>query len=118
MFLRGTYNYAVGYAKIQIEGYFVERFINLCMNRNIEVWDITRLYDGIITLKIKNHDLSKIDEIANITKSNVTVLEQKHIETVLKQLARLGFNNCPCIIQIENISGCYAAAKDLCCFII
>ena len=49
---------------------------------------------------------------------DVTVLEQKHIETVLKQLARIGFNNCPCIIQIENVSGCYAAAKDLCCFII
>ena len=49
---------------------------------------------------------------------DVTVLEQKHIETVVKQLARLGFNNCPCIIQIENVSGCYAVAKDLCCFII
>ena len=49
---------------------------------------------------------------------DVTVLEQKHIETVLKQLARLGFNNCPCIIQIENVSGCYAAAKEHCCFII
>lgn len=49
---------------------------------------------------------------------DVTVLEQKHIETVVKQLFRLGFNNCPCIIQIENASGCYAAAKDLCCFII
>ena len=49
---------------------------------------------------------------------DVTVLEQKHIETVLKQLARLGFNNCPCIIQVENVSGCYAGSKDLCCFII
>ena len=48
----------------------------------------------------------------------VTVLEQKHIKTVLKQLSRLGFDNCPCIIQLENVSGCYAAAKDLCCFII
>ena len=49
---------------------------------------------------------------------DVTVLEQKHIETVVKQLPRLGFSGCPCIIQIENISGCYAVAKDLCCFII
>ena len=49
---------------------------------------------------------------------DVTVLEQKHIETVVKQLSRLGFSNCPCIIQVENVSGGYAAAKDLCCFII
>ena len=49
---------------------------------------------------------------------DVTVFEQKQIETVVKQLVRLGFNNCPCIIQVENVTGCYAAAKDLCCFII
>ena len=49
---------------------------------------------------------------------DVTVLEQKHIETVVKQLVRIGFKNCPCIIQVENVSGGYAAAKDLCCFII
>ena len=49
---------------------------------------------------------------------DVTILEQKHIETVVKQLSRLGFNKCPCIIQVENVSGCYAAAKDLCCLII
>ena len=60
MFLRSTYNYAIGYANIQVEGYFVERFINLCMNRNIEVWDINKLYDGVITLKIKNSDLKDV----------------------------------------------------------
>lgn len=49
---------------------------------------------------------------------DVTVFEQKQIETVVKQLSRLDFNNCPCIIQIENVTGCYAVAKDLCCFII
>ena len=49
---------------------------------------------------------------------DVTVFEQKNIETVVKQLARIGFKNCPCIIQVENVTGCYAVAKDLCCFII
>ena len=49
---------------------------------------------------------------------DVTVLEQKQIGTVVNQLSRLGFSGCPCIIQVENVSGCYAAATDLCCFII
>lgn len=106
MFLRGTYNYAVGYAKIQIEGYFVERFINLCMNRNIEVWDITRLYDGIITLKIKNHDLSKIDEIANITKSNVTVLEQNGLPYMAKKYQKRKIFIFVCIIAAFSIYLC------------
>lgn len=49
---------------------------------------------------------------------DVVIFEQKQIETVINQLSRIGFKNCPCIIQVENVSGCYAAAKDLCCIII
>ena len=84
MFLRSTYNYAIGYANIQVEGYFVERFINLCMNRNIEVWDINKLYDGVITLKIKNSDLPRVDELADITRSKVTVIKESGVPYIGK----------------------------------
>lgn len=49
---------------------------------------------------------------------DVTVLEQKQIETVVKQLFRLGFAGCPCIVQEEILIGCVATGTDLCCFII
>lgn len=49
---------------------------------------------------------------------DVTVPEQKHIESVIKQLSRIGFSGCPCIIQEENLHGCVATAADLCCMII
>jgi hypothetical protein len=49
---------------------------------------------------------------------DVTVLEQKQIETVVKQLSRLGFMGCPCIVQEESLIGCLATGTDLCCFII
>lgn len=49
---------------------------------------------------------------------DVTVPEQKQIETVIDQLSRIGFKGCPCIIQEENLHGCVAAATDLCCMII
>ena len=82
LFLRNTYNFAVGYAKIQIEGYFVERFINLCLNRNIEVWDVCKKYEGVITLKVKLHDLEKLNEIADITRSEVTIIKNAGIPYV------------------------------------
>lgn len=88
MFLRSTYNYAIGYANIQVEGYFVERFINLCMNRNIEIWDINKLYDGVITLKIKNSDLTRVDELADITKSKVTVIKESGVPYIAKKYTK------------------------------
>lgn len=88
MFLRSTYNYAIGYANIQVEGYFVERFINLCMNRNIEVWDINKLYDGVITLKIKNSDLPRVDELADITRSKVTVIKESGVPYIAKKYTK------------------------------
>ena len=49
---------------------------------------------------------------------DVTVQKQDHIELVLKQLTRIGFSECPCIIQEENLHGCVATTTDLCCMII
>lgn len=49
---------------------------------------------------------------------DVTVLQQNQIETMLKQLSRIGFAGCPCIIQQEDLTGCMATATDLCCLII
>lgn len=84
MFLQKTYKFAVGYIEIQIEGYFVERFINLCLNRNIEIWDVKKKYDGIMTLKIKEIDHKKIDEIAAITRSKVTVIKSVGVPHIAK----------------------------------
>ena len=88
MFLRNTYNYAIGYANIQVEGYFVERFINLCMNRDIEIWDINKLCDGVINLKIKKSDLSQVGEMADITKSKVTVIKEAGIPYIAKKYTK------------------------------
>lgn len=49
---------------------------------------------------------------------DVTIFEQKQIETVVKQLGRLGFNGCPCLVQLETVTGCMINSIDLCCFII
>ena len=42
MFLENTWRYMRGYICIKVEGYFVERFLNLCMLKNIELWNIKK----------------------------------------------------------------------------
>lgn len=85
MFLRNTYNYTMGYVEVQVEGYFVERFINLCMNRNIEIWDIKRKHDGIIEFKIRNCDMNKINKIAEVTRSNISIVNEVGIPHLAKK---------------------------------
>lgn len=84
MFLQGTYNYIKGYTKIQVEGYFVERFINLCMNQNVKVWDIARKFEGIIILKIETRDLNKVEELAKTTRSCIRIVEEKGVPHIIQ----------------------------------
>ena len=32
----------LGYVRIEVEGYYIERFINLCTNRKIFTWNLKR----------------------------------------------------------------------------
>lgn len=49
---------------------------------------------------------------------DVTIPEQQNVESVIKQLSRIGFAGCPCMVQAETVTGCWIDSVDLCCFII
>ena len=76
MFLQKTYNYCKGYSEIQVEGYFVERFVNLCLIRNIKIWDIEKVTEGTIKLKVDEKDFKQIDELLRITYSKMKVIKK------------------------------------------
>ena len=40
-------NYIKGYLIITINGVFAERFINICVHRNILIWDVSRKTAGL-----------------------------------------------------------------------
>lgn len=68
-----------GIATVQIEGFFTERFINLCKINNIKVWDIRNIVKGVIRFKINIGDFKKLRKIARKTKCKVTIKEKKGI---------------------------------------
>lgn len=82
MFLLKTYEFCKGYSEIQIEGYFVERFVNLCSLRGIKIWDIDKKTEGIINLKIYEKDLSKVDELLKITRSQMRIIKKSGIPNI------------------------------------
>lgn len=68
---------------IEIEGFFIERFINLCKIQNIEIQDIRYITAGLISFKTATNNLSKIKKIASKTKCKVKVKKKKGIYFVL-----------------------------------
>ena len=71
MFLENTWRYVRGYINIKVEGFFTERFINLCMNKNIELWNVKKINEAEIVASIKYKDYKKVEEISEITKTRL-----------------------------------------------
>lgn len=68
-----------GIAVIQVEGFFTERFINLCKINNIKIWDIRQIVQGVIRFKIHICDFKKLAPIARKTKCQIKIKEKKGI---------------------------------------
>ena len=68
MLLKLIINYILGYLTINVEGYFIERFINMCRNKNILLWNIKRKNSSFIICKIGIKEFKKIRDIAKKTK--------------------------------------------------
>lgn len=66
-----------GVIVVQIEGYFTERFINLCKINNIKIWDVRNIVSGVIRFKIDIGEFKKLKPIAKKTKCKVTIKEKE-----------------------------------------
>ncbi|HOV25438.1 MAG TPA: sporulation protein YqfD [Pseudobacteroides sp.] len=73
MLILKLWNYFRGYVIITIEGYFLEKFINICIHRQIYLWDIKRHGSRKMTLKISIKGFKLLRPIALKTKCRVRI---------------------------------------------
>ena len=73
MIIRHLYTEFSGYVNIKVEGFFVERFINMCLAQDIFLWNIKYENNVLVKLKISVADFKKIKKIAKKTKSKVKI---------------------------------------------
>ena len=85
MFLKVLLNYLFGYVNITIEGFFVERFINNCINRKIFLWAIKRKNITLITANISIREFKQIRTIAKKTNCKVNINAKKGIPIILNR---------------------------------
>lgn len=73
----------MGVVTVQIEGFFTERFINLCKINNIKIWDIRNIVKGVIRFKINIYDFKKLKKVAKKTKCRVKIKNKKGLYFIL-----------------------------------
>ena len=60
MFIKILLSYLIGYITITVEGYYIERFINICRNKKIPIWNLRREKNVRLTLNIGINDFKKV----------------------------------------------------------
>lgn len=78
-------NYLIGYINIEIEGYYIERFINTCMKNDIFLWGIKRKMSTMLYAKIGADDLKQAKEIAEKHQCKITEKSQKGIPFLIEK---------------------------------
>ena len=68
---------------VQIEGFFIERFLNLCKTQNIEIYDIKYITAGLITFKTSLNKFNDIRKVAEKTRCKAKIKKRKGIYFVL-----------------------------------
>ncbi|MBR6033634.1 MAG: sporulation protein YqfD [Clostridia bacterium] len=77
MFIKILLSYILGYIKITIEGYFAERFINICTNKKILLWNIKKINQATSSANISIKDFKKIRPISKTTKCKIEIKNKK-----------------------------------------
>lgn len=83
MLLLRLWNYVRGYVIIFVEGYFLEKFINICIHRQIFLWDIKRKKNGSMTLKISIDGFKMIRPVASRTRCRVRIIRKQGLPFIL-----------------------------------
>ena len=78
-------NFFIGYIIVEVEGYYIEKFINSCKNRGIILWGINRTKTTILKAKIVGSDIEQVNEIAKKNQCIVTIKDNKGLPSLLKK---------------------------------
>ena len=83
MFLKILLNYILGYVNIKVEGFFIERFINICISKKILLWNMKREKSTILYANIGIQDYKKLKNIAKKTKTRISIQSKKGMPFLL-----------------------------------
>ena len=72
-----------GYVRVEVEGYYIERFINICQNKKILIWNLKRENGVRLYLNIGIKDFKKLKQISRKTNCKIKIKNKKGIPFLL-----------------------------------
>ena len=85
MFIKILFSYIIGYLVIEIEGYYIERFINICKNKKIAIWNLKRKDEIKLSFRARIQDFREIIKIAKKTKCKLKIKSKKGIPFIFQK---------------------------------
>ena len=85
MLIKIFMRYIIGYVRIVVEGYYIERFINICTNSNILIWNLKREKNIRLFLNIGINDFKKLASVCRKTKCRVRIQSKHGIPFILNK---------------------------------
>lgn len=85
MLILRLWNYIIGYVIISVEGYFLEKFINICTHRQIRLWNVKWQKNSKLLMKISIKDFRMLRPIAYRTKCRVHIIRKKGVPFIINR---------------------------------
>jgi len=85
LFFKILINYILGYVNIEVEGFYIERFMNICISKRIFLWNICREKSSVMTVNIGIEDFKTIREIAKKSKCKIKINEKKGLPFIFNR---------------------------------
>ena len=81
------FHYLRGYMRIKVWGYSPERFMNLCSNRNILLWDIAN-HGAFYTMCISISGFRELRPVTKKTKTRVAILQKYGLPFLIPRMRK------------------------------
>ena len=78
-------NFLFGYLNIELEGYYIERFINTCISKNIFLWGIKRTKSTILFANIGAGDFKQAAKIAKKHGCRIKIKSKSGLPFIVKK---------------------------------
>ena len=77
MFFKIVFSYILGYLRISIEGYYIERFINICKKRNITIWNLKRNKNTMLFFNVRIKEFKEVCKIVKQLNFKIKIRSKK-----------------------------------------
>ena len=85
------WNYLKGYVIIKIEGFALEKFLNLLVREEIFVWDIIRQSNTCIYVKVSKRDFPQLKNIIKKVSCRIEIVDKRGFPFLLAKIKKRKF---------------------------